>query len=397
MRVLYSFPHKLGAGRICYIAWEQVNGLAAAGAEVLAFPGVLHREVASGVVVRPTLARGHLRIPYKLTGMMRACAIHDYIVARRLERLAGKIDIVHAWPLGALRTLRTASRLGIPTVVERPNCHTAFAYEVVQKECERLGVVLPPGVEHAFNERALHHEEQEYEAAHRILCPSEFVMKTFMDRGFTSEKLVRHIYGFDEKRFFPRPTPREPGKSLTMLFVGFCAVRKGVHFALDAWLRSGACGNGRFLIAGEFLPAYKEKLKDMLSHPSVRVLGHRTDVADLMRQSDVLVLPSIEEGFGLVCVEAIGSGCVPLVSNVCTDVCRHQENALVHDVGDTAMLSRHISMLHDDRYVLDRLRAGCLATAPSVTWAAAGVRLLATYKEVVANSSISRIPVLSNR
>jgi len=31
IRVLYSFPHKLGADRICYTAWQQVNGLAAAG------------------------------------------------------------------------------------------------------------------------------------------------------------------------------------------------------------------------------------------------------------------------------------------------------------------------------------------------------------------------------
>jgi len=33
IRVLYSFPNKLGGARICYTAWQQVNGLAAAGAE----------------------------------------------------------------------------------------------------------------------------------------------------------------------------------------------------------------------------------------------------------------------------------------------------------------------------------------------------------------------------
>jgi len=32
VRALYSFPHKLGADRICYTAWQQVNGLASAGA-----------------------------------------------------------------------------------------------------------------------------------------------------------------------------------------------------------------------------------------------------------------------------------------------------------------------------------------------------------------------------
>jgi glycosyltransferase involved in cell wall biosynthesis len=392
LRVLYSFPHKLGDGRICYIAWEQVNGLAAAGAKVLAFPGVLHREVASDITVRPTLARGRLRISYKLAGTMRACAIHDYIVARRLEKLAGQIDIVHAWPLGARRTLRTAARLGIPTVIERPNTHTAFAYEVVQRECERLGVALPSGVEHSFNEHVLKHEEEEYDAAYRILCPSEFVMKTFVDRGFSKEKLVRHTYGFDEKQFFPRSIPRDPRKAFTMLFAGFNAVRKGVHFALEAWLKSPACETGQFLIAGEFMLAYAEKLKDMLSHPSVKVLGHRSDVPELMRQSDVFVLPSIEEGFGLVCVEAMGSGCVPIVSTTCTDVCRHMENALVHDVGDTDTLSRHISMLHADPQLLNRLRDGCLATAPNVTWSAAGARLLTVYKEVLADAARFGVP-----
>src|SRR5579859_1366111 len=95
IRVLYSFPHKLGADRICYTAWQQVNGLAAAGADILAFPGVLHRAVPPTVEVRPTLARGKFRISYKLVGTMRALALHDRIVARRLKQLRGKVDIVH--------------------------------------------------------------------------------------------------------------------------------------------------------------------------------------------------------------------------------------------------------------------------------------------------------------
>jgi hypothetical protein len=32
-----------------------------------------------------------------------------------------------------------------------------------------------------------------------------------------------------------------------------CAVRKGVHYALEAWLQSPACQDGTFLIAGKFL------------------------------------------------------------------------------------------------------------------------------------------------
>jgi glycosyltransferase involved in cell wall biosynthesis len=384
IRVLYSYPHKLGADRICYTAWQQVNGLTAAGADVLVFPGVLHRPVPPNVEVRPTLARGKLRIPYKLLGKMRACALHDYIVSRRIEKLAGQIDIVHAWPLAALRTLKTAARLGIPTVLERPNTHTRFGYEVARMESARLGVPLPLGDEHAYNGRCLRKEEEEYRLAYRLLCPSNFVVKTFLEQGFPQEKLARHIYGFDETRFCPEDNPLNHDRGLTMLFVGVCTVVKGLHFALEAWLQSAAHCYGTFSIVGNFMPTYAEKLAPMLAHSSVKVLGYRSDVPELMRKADILVVPSITEGFGLVVAEAMGSGCVPLVSDACTDICRHMENSLVHHVGDVGALAQHITMLDNDRALLDRLRSGALRTAREVTWTAAGVKLLETYREVLA-------------
>jgi glycosyltransferase involved in cell wall biosynthesis len=383
VRVLYSFPHKLGAARICYTAWEQVRGLAKAGADVLVHTGVLHRAIPEQVTVVPTLARGRLRIPYKLVGMVRACAIHDAIVARRLEHIAKEIDIVHAWPVGSLRTLEAAKKLGIPTVLERPNANTRFAYEVVRKECERIGVPLPKGHEHEYNEEILRIEEAEYQAADKLLCPSEFVVHTFLDQGFQRDKLVRHIYGYDQKRFYPKPVSPDSQRGLTAIFVGVCAVRKGLHFALEAWLQSRAHETGTFLIAGEFIPAYEEKLKPMLAHPSVRVLGHRDDIPQLMRDSDVMVLPSIEEGFGLVCTEALGSGSVPVVSDACTDLCRHMENSLIHKVADVPAITEHFNMLHDDRDLLQRLRDGALASAPACTWDQAGVRLLEAYRSVL--------------
>ena len=383
MRVLYSFPHKLGADRICYTAWQQVNGLARAGAKVLAFPGVLHRRLPSDVQVRPTLARGKLRISYKLLGTMLACTLHDYVVARRVQKMARQIDIIHTWPLGSLLTLKTASHLGIPTVLERPNAHTRFAYEVVQRECDRLAVTLPVDHEHAYKPDVLKKEEEEYRLAYRLLCPSEFVVKTFLDQGFPLEKLARHIYGYDEKSYYPESKPKDPKRGLTLLFVGVCAVRKGLHHALEAWLQSPAHRTGAFLIAGEFLPAYEKRLGPFLADPSVKVLGHRNDVPELMRRSDILILPSIEEGFGLVCTEAIGSGCVPLVSEACTDLCQHMRNALVHRIADTKTISEHITLLHENRALLAKLRESGLCGAPQMTWTAAGERLLRTYRTII--------------
>jgi glycosyltransferase involved in cell wall biosynthesis len=245
---------------------------------------------------------------------------------------------------------------------------------------------MPPGHEHAFKPKVLEHEEKEFELADRLLCPSDFVRETFLDAGFPAGKLKRHQYGFDERRFSAAGRTPNPDKGLSMLFVGGCAPRKGVHYALRAWLKSAACTNGSFLIAGEFVTGYAEILGEMLSHPSVKVLGHRRDVPELMRQSDVLVLPSIEEGSALVTSEARGCGCVLLVSDAAGAICEHNENALVHHVGDVDSLTKHINMLNEDRSLLSRLQASSLATVDSITWQAAGRRLLEAYEQTINES-----------
>ena len=392
IRVLQSFPHKIGAGRICDTAWYQAEGVAAAGARLTVFPGVVHRPLPDEIEVAPTLARGRWRIPYKALGRARALALHDRIVARRLERRPRDFDVVHTWPLGALQTLKTARRLGIPTVLERPNAHTRFAYRVVREECERLGVALPADHEHSYNEEYLAVEEQEYRLATKLLCPSDFVLQTFLDEGFDRGRLARHMYGYDERTF--RPGTRNDSERLfTMLFVGVAAVRKGVHFALEAWLASPASRHGRFLIAGEFLPAYRAKLESILAHPSVEVLGHRSDVADLMRTSDVLVLPTLEEGSALVTKEAIASGCVPLVSDRASGVTRHNYNALVHPASDVGVLSRQITAVYESSELLERLRSNCRESALEITWWKAGERLLDVYRGVVDEAREAASPV----
>ena len=379
LRVLYSFPHRIGANRICYAAWQHVQGLAKAGASVIACPASVSRPLDSSVRVIPTLSIGPLRLPFRLVGRTVACTIHDWIVAQHVKRFASEIDLVHTFPLGALRTLKMAKSLGIPTILERCNAHTEFAYTIVQKECEKLGISMPPGHEHDFNAAYLAKEEAEYREADFLFCPSEFVARTFKDRGFPEAKLGRFQYGFDEKTCYPPPSRQRTDNGLTVLFSAGCAPRKGLHYALEAWLKSPAHKQGKFLVVGEFIPGYAERLGTMLQHPSVQILGYRKDLPDIMRQSDILVLPSIEEGSALVTYDARGCGAVLLVSDASGAVCQDRVNALVHPAGDVAMLSRHITELHENRALLEQLRAASLTTAHELRWSAAGGHMMREY------------------
>jgi glycosyltransferase involved in cell wall biosynthesis len=378
MRVLYSFPHRIGAGRICTTAWYQVDGAAKAGAEVVALVGSVAKPFSEDVRTIETLARGRARIPYRAVGSQRMFRLHDSITAFWLRRHRKDVDVVHVWPSGALETIKAARDVGIPTLLERPNAHTRFAYDVVKAESAKLGVELPPNHEHAYKPDVLAKEEAEFAAADKLLCPTEFTAKTFRDAGHPDNQIVRHFYGVDPAVFRPGAESRS-NEQFTAIFVGVAAVRKGLHYALEAWHRSTASLHGRFLIAGEMLPDYQRVLAPMLAHPSVVELGHRNDVPELLRQADVLVLPSIEEGFGLVCTEAMASGCVPLVSDACTEICANGVNACVHPVGDVACLSAQLSLMAEDEASRRMLRDGGLRMVDEISWDAAGVRLAEIY------------------
>ena len=190
LRVLHSFPHRLGMGRICTTAWYEIASTSALGANLIVLAGDSVRPFHTPVHVRKTLTIGNLRIPYRILGTRRMCLLHDWRVSHMLPKLRDQIDIIHAWPSGALRTIRKANELGIPIALERCNAHTRFAYEVVRNEAQRIGVKLPPGYEHSFDQKTLQREETEFETASALLCPSDFVVKTFIERGFKRDRLI---------------------------------------------------------------------------------------------------------------------------------------------------------------------------------------------------------------
>jgi D-inositol-3-phosphate glycosyltransferase len=165
------------------------------------------------------------------------------------------------------------------------------------------------------------------------------------------------------------------------LFVGRGEPNKGLHHALRAWVESGAAEHGRLRLCGDVLPDYRERLAPLLAHPSVEELGFVSDVGKVMRESDVLVLPSMTEGSALVTYEAQAAGCALLVSDAAGAPCEHLREGLVHTAGDVTALTEHVRSVDRDRELLDRLRRGALANAEQLTWAAAGQRLAEAYSE----------------
>ena len=378
MRILYSFPHAIGSPGIGTTAVRQVLGLIERDHDVTVMVASVHAnapKLATSVV--KTMVLGGVRVPHRVLGMDRTMAYHDSRTASHLRRNPSAYDVVHCWPGAALATAAVASDLGIPMVREVPNTHTANAYEVVARLCADLDIQLPQRHSHVLNEKRLRREETEYSAALRLLVPSEHVKATFLARGFSPEKLLRHQYGFDAAAFTPSAEPRSG--PFQAVFIGAVEPRKGVHIALEAWRRSGVPADARLSIYGRIVPGYAHVLEKYSHLSNVTFHGFTEDTASVLRAADVLLLPSFEEGSALVTYEAQGCGAVPLVSDAAGAECVDGVTALVHSAGDFDTLARQIRTMATEPDGLQRMRQVVLANRATLTWSAAAERLEQCY------------------
>lgn len=380
MHILYSFPHRLGVSGIGTTALQQVLSVARLGLRVTVVCGSCEVEMPAGIEVVETMKLFGIPIPYRLIGHRHAYSRHDRIVSALLRSRRQSFSAVHVWPGAARITLRTANQVGVPSFLERPNTHTAFAFDEVEKEHKLVGVDLPNANTHHRDLNRLAIEEEEFSVAHRILCPSDFVLRTFIERGFKPAQMIRHRYGCDLQTFPPAAEKHEDRPGLSACFVGRCEPRKGLHYALTAWHDSGAASaGGKFVICGTFMPGYREVLGRALDHASVQCIGFTTTVAEVMQKSDVFVLPAVEEGSALVTYEARASGCVLLVSDACGADVSHEVDGLVHPVRDIHCLTRHMGTLVSSRCRLGDLRQRSLAYREQMSWDHAGRILVAAY------------------
>lgn len=385
IRVLYSFPHQLGAPGIGTTALNQVRGLVGRGLDVT----VCCTSVATSRLELPedtieTLVVAGRRVPHRMVGIDRALRYHDRRVARILRHRRGSYDIVHGWPLGSTSTFATARTLGVVSLRESPNSYTAVAYERVAREAESLGVTVPPGASHHFDAARLAREEEEYDLATAILAPSDAVEDSYRLRAGRPLRILRHRYGFDPSRF-PRPAARrDEGSPFVLAFVGSCEPRKGLHHALRAWRLQGLAGIGaRFVIVGRWDEAYRRSLSQELEMPGIELRDVSDDPGAIMRGADALALPSIEEGSALVTYEAQASGCALLVSDAAGALMTDGVHGFVHRAGDAEALAGHLGRLARDSALLAGMRAAVIDHRAELTWDTAAARLEDAYRSAL--------------
>ncbi|HUH66176.1 MAG TPA: glycosyltransferase family 4 protein [Syntrophales bacterium] len=104
-----------------------------------------------------------------------------------------------------------------------------------------------------------------------------------------------------------------------------------------------------FLGDGELLDDLKSRAASLGIYDSVRFLGWRQDVAEVMSTFDIFALPSLNEGMGKVLVEAMAMGKPIIASDVggIRDLVKHEVNGLLVPSQDADAIARSILELHN--------------------------------------------------
>jgi len=183
------------------------------------------------------------------------------------------------------------------------------------------------------------------------------------------------------------------GDRYVMLSVGRQEHQKGQVHAIEALATIVARHPDTVLLVAGRDGAATGRLRDRVRSQgvggSVRWLGHRDDVPDLMAASDVLLFPSLYEGFGGTVIEAMALGLPVVASDIPTLSEVTSDAAIMTEVGSSSELAGAVIELRDDPTLGARLSAAGRARFSSLyTIDAVADQMADFYRAVVAARSI---------
>lgn len=154
----------------------------------------------------------------------------------------------------------------------------------------------------------------------RLACSNEAGKWLFSNKSFTiipnGIDTVKYKFDYEIRNKYRKDFDVVDKK--VFLNVGRLSHQKNHKFLLD-WFKKIHCKDNNtvlFLVGdGELKKELKERVKLLNLTTSVKFLGIRKDVKDLMFMSDALLFPSFYEGLPVVLVEAQATGLPAVISN----------------------------------------------------------------------------------
>ena len=245
----------------------------------------------------------------------------------RLQRLAHRADLVHLHG-------EVASLLSLPVLVRRPSVVTLHGLHLLRR--------LAPGMPRMLGRAGL---RTIVTAADQVICVSqaEFDDLAWLPRRLRAKLVVvRNGLGpLDEPaegtRERIRATLGLDEQAIAVLYLGQLEARKDPLTAARAARLAHELDRRIILLIAGAGPSAAELAS--FSDASIRLLGQRSDVGELLAAADLFVMPSLREGLSYAVLEALAHGVPALVSDGAGNPEAVGDAGVVFGAGDDRRLS----------------------------------------------------------
>lgn len=180
--------------------------------------------------------------------------------------------------------------------------------------------------------------------AHTVTAVSRFIAQLVQQDLNTSQSLNVIYNGVDVHHFTPDTSSRSDTKEVRVLFSGNLTQRKGAHWL--PLISKRLQKNIRI-----FYTHGLRSRNSLGSNSKLQPIGTVPfkNMPDYYRQMDVLLMPSVREGFGLAVAEAMACG-LPVVASDCSAIPELVDNGkggFLCPVGDVESFAKKINLLSD--------------------------------------------------
>ena len=250
-----------------------------------------------------------LTLPIKLRDILRKFvdnSFNNYLNKLQHE----KFDIVISYKDFGSEYIGRFQKKGCKWIIDEVNSHPDFSNYILNKEANKLGIYNKDLL--ILKENYTERIKTAYEKSDYILCSSEHVFKTIKKRIKNKQKIIINPYGcpfpINKKKKFHN-------KKINLICISRMHFRKCIKYLLNVYdqLEINFPNHFKLTIIGSCTPEKGFNIAEINSKVVFLGVQNKSHIKKELLNSDIFILPSLEEGQALVIGEALAHG-LPIIS-----------------------------------------------------------------------------------
>jgi glycosyltransferase involved in cell wall biosynthesis len=280
------------------------------------------------------------------------------------------VDAVYGYEYGVKATFARAQQDGIRCIYDLPSPEHDFVENLLIEETKRFPELQTPYRRHVERLQAdrTEHRRQEWETTDLVVANSTFTANSWIAAGWSKKRVVVVPYGAPPVVSIQKKT--KSSGPLRLIWAGTFSIRKGAHYLLEAWKVSFASNPHVLLDVYGAVSAPQSLLENVPENIRFHGSIPRGELYAAYQASDVLMFPTLCDGFGMVVTEAFAYG-LPVITTRragAADIVREGENGFLIEAGSSAAIASSIQRCLDERQRLWEMSGAALNTAAGLQW-----------------------------